>query len=784
MQVDQFEPDSTSEVICVDDIVEDKNRLSVQNQVHEEKISRMAFINSKIKRIKISKKCPNNHGAYTPSFKISKHKIIAENEVEALHQLLIEWTKRALWNGRGNLSIGKIQNQIDRLRAIFKVSNYTVNKYFWSDYLQYQENIQGKILQIGRFLAHRYRLDLKFILEICKKRLKTSIYQKFSGMLGHFPITNECSTNKIRQSKTNACSNAKRQTENNLPFETNYKHEFIIQEYDCNKTEHTSEANVIIIQEPIFSEVRETIFIPQGYFGKQNILAEEMSLDVVKTNEKGMHQAITSGQISADIRKISSTISNNSPDGHRLNKLGNAKSFNCNTGNVISRHTIIAKKDERSIKCNDNKHFSYTRRKIVDTINKKEIKNSSKAAAKTKNQTLESNISNNIQQSVPTKNFVKVSSSIVSKRTDDGTLSTGYLPLMKTVQSSRKLINQNTFNCNTGSAKYRHRIFTEEMCVDNTRNVCRYTRSKRKIVPTKCKYCVNNCNRKQIGISSKSTVKSEPRIDGSNISKNIPKNVPTKEICKISSSIVKNSAEEKPLKSEHCQIIETVRSSSKVINTKSFNCSTESAKFEDDIFTEADELIKTVRSTNKVINIESFNYNTESVKSEDHIFTETDEGLKKCADNSNLSCTREKQKIAESNGKYFANPINKNEIIDSPESTEKNQVQIEVSNCCENIEPSVRCYYNKKLHKNSPSSLNQNLKNDFPNSDDVLCRYYCEICLKVFDSFNEMQIHFGKTICANKLRTFHCYNCLNNIYGFCNFMKHLTECDNIEIFKS
>uniref|UniRef100_A0A1I8Q840 Uncharacterized protein n=1 Tax=Stomoxys calcitrans TaxID=35570 RepID=A0A1I8Q840_STOCA len=94
----------------------------------------------------------------------------------------------------------------------------------------------------------------------------------------------------------------------------------------------------------------------------------------------------------------------------------------------------------------------------------------------------------------------------------------------------------------------------------------------------------------------------------------------------------------------------------------------------------------------------------------------------------------------------------------------------------------------KKAHQTNINKLghNQQTSTAVSNADDdvVICLYSCEICFKAFETFNEMQEHFNKSLCASKLRIFQCNNCSNNIFGFYNFMKHLMECENIDPYKS
>lgn len=100
---------------------------------------------------------------------------------DAIHQLLIEWTKRSLWNYKGKLSANRIYKQIEEFQRIFNVRKYQTYPYFWNDYINFQSKVQDQISAEGRF--HVYLVDHQTIVEMCKTRIKPYIYEKFQACL-------------------------------------------------------------------------------------------------------------------------------------------------------------------------------------------------------------------------------------------------------------------------------------------------------------------------------------------------------------------------------------------------------------------------------------------------------------------------------------------------------------------------------------------------------------------------------------------------------------------------
>uniref|UniRef100_A0A1I8MVX2 Uncharacterized protein n=1 Tax=Musca domestica TaxID=7370 RepID=A0A1I8MVX2_MUSDO len=108
---------------------------------------------------------------------IMNHVLCVPAEHRAIHQLLIEWTKRTIWNSRGVLRKASVESQLKIFQSIFKVPKCQLYPYFWSDVLNYQMMVRTKIANEGR--KHRYLVGTRTILEMCKNRINPAIYKKF-----------------------------------------------------------------------------------------------------------------------------------------------------------------------------------------------------------------------------------------------------------------------------------------------------------------------------------------------------------------------------------------------------------------------------------------------------------------------------------------------------------------------------------------------------------------------------------------------------------------------------
>lgn len=110
------------------------------------------------------------------------------------------------------------------------------------------------------------------------------------------------------------------------------------------------------------------------------------------------------------------------------------------------------------------------------------------------------------------------------------------------------------------------------------------------------------------------------------------------------------------------------------------------------------------------------------------------------------------------------------------EFTDEELVEMEVER--------LKSEFNKgrRLNTNDTRTTKTNETNNVENSVDEYddyssSRYSCVRCYTIFENYNEMQSHFKRAVCANEMRIFQCYICSDNIFGFNNFIKHITECE-------